>query len=376
MKKPASSSVRQAGASRRGPYPAGDGAGVEDSPDEGAAGNSSPACEYEVSVIVISFNTRDLLRECLQTAVAECMRLPEDLRAEVLVVDNGSSDGSAEVVATEFASSRIPVRLFRSEVNLGLAEASNLAMEAAGGRYIVLLNYDAFLQAGALRKAILHMDANRAVGIGGGRLVGRDGAWRPSAQSFPTLWRDALFMTGLSERFPGSRIFNLDRTGASPDQPAQVDWVPQAFCILRREILKKAGLFDPAFFLFYKEVDLCRRVKAAGFRVQYWPDMVVTYIGDESGLQFHALKCSDAGAELVLGRIRSTLLYYRKHHGRQARLALWLEQTIYTLRRLRNQGGVDAARRERAEEAKLLLGLMRRAWKETEGGRVSPPRPR
>jgi len=78
----------------------------------------------------------------------------------------------------------------------------------------------------------------------------------------------------------------------------------------------------------------------------------------------------------VLGRIRSTLLYYRKHHGRQARLALWLEQTIYTLRRLRNQGGVDAARRERAEEAKLLLGLMRRAWKETEGGRVSPPRPR
>jgi hypothetical protein len=327
-------------------------------------------------LIVVSFNTRDLLRECLQSAVAECARLPEGQGAEVLVMDNGSSDGSAAIVASEFASGPIPVRLFRSEANLGFAEANNLAMEAARGRYLVLLNCDAQLHTGVLRKAILHMDANPAVGIGGARLVGRDGGGQPSARSFPTLWRDALVMTGLSARFPSSHIFGApDRTWASPGQPAQVDWVPGAFCILRREALKKAGLFDPAFFHYYEDVDLCRRVKAAGFRIQYWPDLVVTRLGGESGRQLHSPRFSGDSAQAVLWRMRSTLLYYRKHHGGQARLALWLKESVYTLRRLGNRGSRDPARRERAEETRLVLDLMRQAWNETDGGRVSPPRP-
>lgn len=332
--------------------------------------------DYQVSVIVISFNTRELLRECLTSLLAECARLPLPASAEVLVVDNGSLDGSAEMIEAASSSSHIPVRLFRSQVNLGFAAANNLAIEKARGRYLALLNSDAFFHPGALRLAIEHMDADPTVAIGGARLVGRDGAWQPSARSFPSIGRDALVITGLSARYPHSRFFGApDRTWASPNHPAQVDWVPGAFSILRPEALQKTGLFDPAFFLYCEEVDLCRRVKAAGFRVFYWPDIVVTHIGGESSRQLRSLKFSTIGSQVVLWRMRATLLYYRKHHGSQAWLARWLEEAIYILRRLRNRVSSDPARLDRADEAKVLLGLMRQAWKETGGGRVSPPRP-
>jgi GT2 family glycosyltransferase len=332
------------------------------------------AYDYEVSVIVISFNTRELLRECLTSLLAECSSLGAS--AEVLVVDNASADGSAEMVEGEFGGREFPVRLIRSDVNLGFAAANNLAMEEAAGRYIMLLNSDAFFHPGALRRAIDHMDADATAGIGGARLVSRDGAWQPSARTFHSIWIDAIVMTGLAARFPRSRIFGApDRTWADPNEAADVDWVPGAFSILRRETLAKTGLFDPAFFLYYEEVDLCRRVKAAGYRVLYWPDVVVTHVGGESGRQLRSLKFSKTGAQVVLWRMRATLLYYRKHHGFEAWLARGLEEAIYRLRWMRNRLSKSPARRERAEEARLLLNMMRQAWKETNGGRISPPRP-
>jgi GT2 family glycosyltransferase len=105
---------------------------------------------YAVSIIVVSYNTRDLLRDCLKSLLAECARLPQGHAAEVLVVDNASSDGSPEMVAREFSNSRIPVRLIRSDVNLGFGAANNLALNKAQGQYPVLLNSDAFFHPGSL----------------------------------------------------------------------------------------------------------------------------------------------------------------------------------------------------------------------------------
>ena len=261
-------------------------------------------------------------------------------------------------------------------MNLGFGAANNLALEAAQGRYPVLLNSDAFFHAGALRLAIEHMDAHPEAGIGGARQVGRDGSWQPSARSFHSIWGDLVVLTGLASRFPRSRIFGApDRTWASPDEPAETDWLPGSFLILRREALLKTGLFDPAFFLYYEEVDLCRRMKAAGFRVLYWPEIVVTHIGGESSRQLRSLKFSESALQIVLWRMRSTLLYYRKHHGAQVWLARWLEEALYSLRWLRNVRSSHAARRVRAQDARHLIRLMRQAWNETHGGRVSPPRP-
>jgi GT2 family glycosyltransferase len=344
--------------------------------------DSSPAVmvteayPYILSAIVVSFNTRDLLQECLQSLVRECRQLPGSPAAEVLVVDNASTDGSAEMVEREFGATDVPVRLLRSSTNLGFGGANNLALQQALGRYLVLLNSDAFLDVGSLRVAVDHMDRNPLTGFAGGMLVGRDRALQPSARCFHSIWRDAFILTGLSARFPHSRVFGApDRTWADPKQPADVDWVPGAFMIMRREALIKTGLFDPRFFLYYEETDLCRRVKAAGYRVSYWPDVIVTHIGGESGRQLGSLTQSKAASRVELWRMRSTLLYYRKHHGWQARLALWLESGLYRLRSLRNRRSGDPARRFRGEEASQLALLMHRAWRETQGGRVSPPAP-
>jgi len=346
-------------------------------PSTGPRGVSDyDVAEFAVSIVVVSFNTRGLLRQCLESLLAECARLPAGLTAEVLVVDNASRDGSAEMVANEFSAGPTPVRLLTSTVNLGFGGANNLALEHARGNYLVLLNSDAFFHPGSLACAIAHMDSEPVTGLGGARLIGRNGEWQPSARAFPSIWNDALVLSGLSSRFPHSRIFGApDRTWADPAIAADVEWVPGAFSILRREALNKAGLFDTDFFLYYEEVDLCRRIRNAGYRVTYWPDVAVTHIGGESskGLSAHTLSASSS--MVVLWRMRSTFLYYRKHHGWQARLALWLEGGFYALRRWRNLFSKDPMRSERSREAALLASLLHQAWRETNGGRQSPPRP-
>jgi len=329
-----------------------------------------------VSIVIVSYNTRELLQRCLDALVHECHRLSEGYSAEILVVDNASRDGSADMVERLYCAGTIPVKLFASKVNLGFGAANNLAIEAAEGRYIVLLNSDAFFHEGALEIALQQMEANPTAGAGGAQLVFEDGSWQPSARTFHSIWRDALVLTGLAARFPKSRIFGSpDRTWADVKQPAQVDWVTGAFMILRREALAVVGLFDPAFFLYCEEVDLCKRIQQAGFEVWYWPQIVVTHLGGESSKTVTERTYSKTAAQVVEWRMRSTLLYYRKHHGGQALLARMLEETFYTVRGWRNRRSKLDWRQDRAVEAELMIKLMRQAWAITDGGRVSPPKP-
>jgi GT2 family glycosyltransferase len=327
-----------------------------------------PEVKPDASIVIVSFNTRDRLRESLQSIASSS----HGLNVEIWVVDNNSSDGSPEMIEREFPY----VHFIRSEVNLGFGAANNVALEKATGRYIVLLNSDAFLCEDSLRLAIKHMDETPGAGLGGARLVGRDGSWQPSARMFPKVWNDAVILLGLAARFPRSRIFGrFDRTWADQSLPSEVDWVPGAFSIVRPEVLKKTGPFDPAFFLYSEEVDLCKRIKAAGYQVWYWPDIVVVHIGGESSRQVKTLEMSSTGAQLVLWRMRSMLLYYRKHHGPAAWRAKMMELLFYRLVALRNSISHDPLRRSRKHEAKKLSALMRQAWADTSGGRVSPPRP-
>jgi GT2 family glycosyltransferase len=322
----------------------------------------------DVSILIVSFNTRAVLRECLESIERESA----GLHVEISIVDNHSSDGSPEMIEASFPQ----VRLIRSSVNLGFGAANNAALEGCSGRYIVLLNSDAFLCPGSLRLAVRHMDENPRAGLGGGRLVGRDFSWQPSARMFPGILSDLSVMTGLASRFPKSRIFGFfDRTWADQSLASEVDWVPGAFSIIRADLLERIGFFDPAFFLYSEEVDLCRRIKSAGYQVWYWPDITVIHIGGESSRQVKSLEMSSTGAQLVLWRMRSTLLYYRKHHGAKAWLAKMTELALYHLTALRNSLSRDPRRVARAKEYRNLALLVERAWKDTNGGRVSPPRP-
>ncbi|MGD9409268.1 MAG: glycosyltransferase family 2 protein [Thiohalocapsa sp.] len=320
----------------------------------------------DLSVIVVSFNTRDLLRDCLQTLYRYAGRL----RLQVIVVDNASDDGSADMVAAEFPE----ILLIRSKVNLGFGPANNRGFEAATGRYIVLLNSDAFVDADTLPRACARMDEEPDTGLAGGRLVGRDGEWQPSARLFPSLLNEFLTISGLSAKHPASRFFGrVDRTWADPDLPADVDWVPGAFTIIRTEALERVGVFDERFFLYYEEVDLCRRIQAAGYRIRYWPDVRVVHIGGESSRTLKRLTFSGSGNQLTLWRMRSQALYYRKHHGLMAAwLSMQLERRWHGLRGLRNRLSGSA---EKAEESAVIQTLWRQAWRETEHGRSSPPQP-
>lgn len=323
---------------------------------------------FDVSLIIVSFNTRDVLRESLESVQRE----RGNLRMEVFVVDNGSKDGSVEMVATEFPD----VHLLRSEVNLGFGAANNLAIELAQGRYVVLLNSDAFLCPDSLRISFEYMNEHPDVGLAGGRLVGRDFSWQPSARMFPSVLSDFLVLSGLAHRFPKSRFFGkFDRTWADPTKPAEVDWVPGAFSIIRTQALRKVGYFDPNFFLYSEEVDLCRRIQDSGYRIMYWPEIVVIHIGGESSRRIKPMEISSAGAQLIRWRMRSTLLYYRKHHNSQAWMVKMLELAFYRGTALRNSFSRDPNRRERARRNRDLATLLHQAWDDTQGGRVSPPRP-
>jgi len=327
-------------------------------------GSPKPA----ISILIVSFNTRDVLRECLDSVAAAT----GNLVVETIVVDNCSRDGSAAMVREEFPW----VRVIESTENLGFGRANNLAFAAARGRYIVLLNSDAFLQHDTLCLSLEKMEANPTVGLASGRLVGRDGELQPSARMFPSPMRNLLVISGLADKYPKSRFFGqADRTWADPMEAAEVDWVPGAYSIIPADILHRYGFFDPRFFLYYEEVDLCLRIQSAGYKIMYWPEICVVHVGGESSRQIKTLEMSQTGAQLVLWRMRSTLLYYRKHKGSAAIAVRWLEEIWYLMRAWRNRlrGGEEARCEVRNQER--LAGLMSLAWKETKGGRVSPPQP-
>lgn len=325
----------------------------------------------DISIIIVSYNTRDILRDCLTSVMAAVAGLP----TEVIVIENASRDGSADMVADEFPA----VRLYRSTVNLGFAAANNVGFRMmADNRYVVLLNPDAVIEADALRNAVTRMDRQNRVGMAGGLLIDRDGRHQPSARKFPSLLNEVLVISGLADKYPKSRLFGrFDRTWADPLQSASVDWVPGAFSIIRRPALDAIGGFDERFFLYYEEVDLCRRFKAAGWEIGYWPDIVVRHLGGESSKTVENVEFSQSGSQLVLWRMRSALLYYRKHHGYTgAWLLAKLESTWQDLRRLKAAWpNVSGAGNAKSAEAGRMATLMRRAWHETAGGTVSPPRP-
>ena len=325
--------------------------------------------EPQMSVVIVSYNTRALLRKCL----FNLRYVASGLDYETILVDNDSRDGSAEMVAREFPS----VKLIRVGSNLGFAAANNLAFARARGRYVVLLNSDAFPQPGSLRKAIELMEANPQAGLGGARLTGTDGSWQPSARSFPSPLNDFLALSGLAAKFPKSKFFGrADRTWADPNESGEVDWVPGAFSIIRRDLLERIGYFDENYFLYYEEVDLCQRIKRAGYQVWYWPEIVVVHLGGESSKTVSRLKLSSSGTQLVLWRMRSGLLYYRRHHGALgALLALKIEDLWHRLRAWKNSVRPGDDRVAKAEESQTIVALLQQAWRETQRGAVSPARP-
>ncbi|MEI6708011.1 MAG: glycosyltransferase family 2 protein [Methylococcales bacterium] len=317
-----------------------------------------------LSVLIVTYNSAPQLPACLNSLRDQTL---QDF--EIIVVDNASRDESVALIRSEYPE----VKLITSDSNLGFGNANNKALTIAQGRYLVLLNPDATLTANTLEDALKHIEKNADAGMGGGLLQGTQGEWQPSARLFPNLLDEVLTLSGLANRYPNSRFFgHFDRSWADPLQSVATDWVPGAFAILRRDLVDKIGLFDPRFFLYYEEVDLCRRIHQAGFKVYYWPDLVITHIGGTSAETVDHLAFSSSGKQLTLWRIYSQLLYYRKWYGSiYSWLVKYLEQTWHRVRAWRNTSRNPA----KAEESKRIVELWQQAWQNTQGGLHSPSQP-
>ena len=255
-----------------------------------------------VSVIIASWNTRDLLAACL-----ESLRTAFSAGwCEVIVVDNGSADGSPAMVRQRFPA----VALICPARNLGFGGANNLGIRAARGRYFVLLNSDTEVPDGALESMCDFMDANPQVGVLGPKLLNLDGSVQLSCRRFPS-YRTALFnryslLTRLFPRNPYSREYLMTDSGHSDTR--EVDWVSGACLIARREAVEEVGLLDEAFFMYAEDVDWCYRMHQKGWKVVYYPEVQV----------LHHVGCSTRNApfRMTVERHRSMWVFYRKHYSR------------------------------------------------------------
>jgi len=229
----------------------------------------------KLSVLVVSRNTRDLLLECLRAAVH---RAAPGFQ-EVIVVDNGSGDGTPEAVRREFPE----VALIANPSNFGYARAMNQGLERARGEYALLLNSDTLVLAGAIERVVEAAERRPDAAAVGCRVLYPDGRFQPSSFRFPSLLGLAMAAAGLPRLFPSHRLFNWDGYGGRDWSAVHdVDFVTGCFLLLRLEVLREIGLFDPRFFLYGEEADLCRRFRARGWKVLFVPDASVVHRGGGS----------------------------------------------------------------------------------------------
>jgi len=250
----------------------------------------------DLSVIIVSWNTRDLLADCLRSLYAN----PLPGNAEVWVIDNASTDGSVEMVESCFPM----VRLIANLENLGFARANNQALQMCSGRYILLLNPDTEIRPGALQTLMQFMDRNPRAGGAGPYLLNSDGSLQVSCYPLPTLFRELWRLFYLDNLFP---VGVYQMRDWNHNQPRQVEVLKGACIILRRQALEQVGLFDEDYFIYTEEVDLCYRFTRAGWPLYWVPRAKVVHFGGQS-----VEKVPD---EMFMLLYSTKLIFFRKHHG-------------------------------------------------------------
>ncbi len=230
-----------------------------------------------VSIIVVSYNTRQMTLECLRSVFEQTHRTT----FEIIVIDNESADGSADAIEAEFAGR---LRLIRSGANLGFAKANNVAAEHATGDYLLLLNPDTLVLDAAIDRLVEFARTRPEAKIWGGRTVYADGSLNPaSCWGRQTLWSVFCAACGLSSLFRRTTLFNPEGIGGwARDSIRQVDIVSGCFFLVRREFWKRLNGFDPAFFMYGEEADLCLRASALGARPLISHEAVIIHYGGAS----------------------------------------------------------------------------------------------
>ena len=263
----------------------------------------------DLSIVILNYNTREHLRACLNSLLAEgsTSLCAGPLEAEVIVVDNASVDGSAETVIAEFPW----VRLIRSPRNGGFAHGNNQALRVARGAAILLLNPDTLVPRGGIGYLVAQLREHPEAGIVGPKLLRPNGSMHLACRrSFPTPAIAFYRFSGLARLFPRSpRLGRYNMTFVDPDLPIEVDSVCGACLLVRREVLQRVGLLDERFFMYGEDLDWCLRTRQAGWTVRYEPGVVVQHQ--------HGAASRKRALRTTVHFFRAMDLFYRKHYVRR-----------------------------------------------------------
>ena len=237
--------------------------------------------KINLSIIIVNWNVRDLLQKCLTSIYKNS----QGIFLEVFVVDNASSDSSAEMVRQDFPQAK----LIESEENLGFAKANNLAIKQSKGQFILLLNPDTEILPNSLQNMVKFMEANKDCGVAGCKILNPDKTLQPSVRRFPTLYSQIIVLTKLHNFFPRliKKYLALD---LNYEKVQEVDQVMGAFFLIKREVLDKVGFLDEKFYIWFEEVDFCKRTKDVGFKILYTPEVEIIHHGGQSFKQVLSYK--------------------------------------------------------------------------------------
>jgi GT2 family glycosyltransferase len=270
----------------------------------------------DVSIIIVSWNAKKYLLDCLNSLIQR----QKEYSQELIVVDNASSDGSAELVEKDFPQ----VKLIRNEENLGFAKANNIGIRASNARYVCLINSDVILLDHCIEKLIDFMDSHPSTGMIGPKILNPDRSLQPQCQHFPTIWNHLCQTFGFNKLFPNSALFSepFMRYWAY-NETKKVEVINGCFWIIRREALDKVGLLDEDFFFYGEDIDWCKRFQNAGWEVMFNPNAAAIHFGGASS--------ANAPIRFYIELQKADLRYWRKHHGRLGYWAYWM---IILLRQL------------------------------------------
>jgi GT2 family glycosyltransferase len=253
-----------------------------------------------LSIVILCWNDLAVISDCLRSIYART----RDIEFEVIVSDNGSTDGSIEYIRRAYPSAHV----LENGANLGFARGNNVGIAKSTGCYVLILNPDTIIHGRALEKLVAYADTHPEAGAFGCRVLNRDGTLQHSARPFPTIrrnWIAAMYLRPLAHL--SDHLISDIYTGWNGLSERAIDWQSGCCVLFRTDVLKKLNGFDGQFFYHYEEVDLCRRVWNAGYTIHYTPDAVITHLGGQSvgrfPLRFELEKC------------RSRYRYFYKHFG-------------------------------------------------------------
>lgn len=280
----------------------------------------------DLSVVILNYNTVELTRKCLTTVRASHLG---DYVMEVIVCDNGSSDGSIEMVKKEFSQ----VILIENKKNLGFAAGNNPGIKRAKGRYILLLNTDTEIPKDTLRVMVSYMDKNPSIGASTCKLLLPDGSMDPAChRGFPTPWVAFTYLSGLERLFPKTRLFGEYHQGYKDfGSIHEVDCIVGAFFLVRREVVREIGLMDEEYFMYGEDIDWAYRIREKGWKIMYNPTVTILHKKKQSG------RANIVRKRRILTEIyfhRYNWLFYKKHYAQKYGSFLTLVVHIFYSTRL------------------------------------------